>query len=183
MKIFLIIVVAMLVILGIILVIASTRPDSFRIQRTATIQAPPAAIYPFLADFHRWAVWSPWEKMDPAMTRTFGGADSGVGATYAWKGNKKVGEGGMEITEATEPTRVVIKLDFLKPFEAHNIAEFTLSPQGDATTITWAMSGPSPLMAKVMGLFMSMDAMVGKDFEAGLANLKKAAEAQPASPQ
>ncbi|MEA1676385.1 SRPBCC family protein [Nitrospirillum sp. BR 11163] len=180
MKILLIILVAILVILGIILAVASTRPNSFRIQRTATIQAPPGAIYPFLADFHRWAEWSPWEKMDPAMTRTFGGPDSGVGATYAWKGNKNVGEGGMEITDVTEPTRVVIKLDFLKPFEAHNTAEFTLTPQGDGTTVTWVMAGPSPLMAKVMGLFMSMDAMVGKDFEAGLANLKQAAERRPA---
>ncbi|WP_199902557.1 SRPBCC family protein [Azospirillum sp. B4] len=148
MKIFIMVVVAVLVILAIILGAASTRPDSFRIQRTATIKAPPEAIYPFIADFHRWSAWSPWEKMDPAMTRTFGGPDSGVGASYAWRGNKTVGEGRMEITQAAEPTTVGIKLDFLKPFEAHNTTEFTLTPQGDGTTVSWVMSGPSPAVTR-----------------------------------
>jgi uncharacterized protein YndB with AHSA1/START domain len=166
------------VLLVILLIAASTRPSSFRVQRSAKIKAPPERIYSILSDFHRWSSWSPWEKMDPAMTRTHSGAESGKGAAYAWKGNKKVGEGRMEITEVSPPLKITIKLDFLKPFEAHNTAEFTLEPQGDATQITWAMTGPQAFMMKVMSLFMNMDQMIGKDFEAGLANLKTIAESQ-----
>jgi uncharacterized protein YndB with AHSA1/START domain len=161
----------------VILAFAATRPDTFRVERSTTIHAPASRIYPMIADFHRWTAWSPWENIDPNLQRTYEGAPSGKGAGYGWVGNKKVGSGHMEITDASEPSRLVIKLDFLKPFEAHHIAEFTLTPQGDDTRVTWAMNGRSPYMMKVMGIFMSMDSMIGGDFEKGLANLKREAEA------
>ena len=158
------------------LLYAATRPDTFRVQRAARIRARPEAIFPHLADFRRWEAWSPWEKMDPAMTRTHGGAERGVGAVYAWEGNKKVGKGRMEITAAAAPERLVIQLDFIAPFAASNVTEFRLDPADGDTVVTWTMQGKSAYMMKVMGVFMSMDRMVGKDFEAGLANLKEVAE-------
>jgi len=158
-----------------LLAYAATRPDTFRVARSITIKAPPEKIFGFIDDFHRWGAWSPYEKMDPAMTRTFEGAQSGKGAAYAWAG-KKVGEGRMEILETTPSSKIVIKLDFTKPMTAHNTAIFTLQPQGEMTEVTWAMEGASPYMAKIMGLVFSMDAMVGKDFETGLSNLKAEAE-------
>jgi uncharacterized protein YndB with AHSA1/START domain len=172
-----------LVIVGIVVVLlaallgyAATKPDEFRIQRTGNINVPPEKVFPLINDFHNWGSWSPWEKMDPAMKRTHAGASSGKGAVYAWEGNKKVGQGRMEIVEASPPSKVVIQLDFLKPFEAHNTAVFTLEPQGGGTNVTWAMFGRQPFMLKVMSTFCSMDKMVGKDFEAGLANLKAVTE-------
>jgi uncharacterized protein YndB with AHSA1/START domain len=171
-----IIVLVLILVVVAILIYASTRPDDFRVQRSIAIKAPPEKIYALINDLHAWGAWSPWEKMDPGMKRSFGGAPAGRGATYAWEGNSKVGAGGMEITEAVAPSKVVIKLDFIKPFEGHNVAEFTLEPKGDTTGVTWAMYGPSALVAKVMGIFVSMDRMIGKDFETGLANLKAAAE-------
>jgi uncharacterized protein YndB with AHSA1/START domain len=164
-----------LVIAG-VLILAATRPDTFRVQRATTIQAPPQKVFEFIDDFNRWSVWSPWEKKDPAMKRTFGAATSGKGATYAWEGNKDVGQGSMEIAESAPPSRVAIKLDFVKPFEAHNMVEFTLEPRGEATALTWSMQGHTPYFAKIIHLFFDMDSMVGKDFEAGLASLKSAAE-------
>ena len=164
-----------LVIAG-VLILAATRPDTFRVQRATTIQAPPQKVFEFIDDFNRWSVWSPWEKKDPAMKRTFGAATSGKGATYAWEGNKDVGQGSMEIAESAPPSRVAIKLDFVKPFEAHNMVEFTLEPKGEATAVTWSMQGHTPYFAKIIHLFFDMDSMVGKDFEAGLASLKAAAE-------
>ena len=167
--------IIVVVLLAGLLGFAATRPDTFRYQRTATINAPPQKILPLILDFHNWIDWSPWEKLDPALKRTYGGAASGQGAVYEWEGNNKAGQGRMEITEAS-PSKVLIKLDFLKPFEAHNTAEFNLEPRGDATNIIWSMYGPNPFIAKVMCVFVNMDKMVGKDFEAGLANLKAAAE-------
>ena len=164
------------VLLAAVLGYAATKPNTFRIQRTASIKAPPQEIFPLINDFHSWSAWSPWEKLDPALQRAYSGAESGTGAVYEWEGNKKVGKGRMEITEASSPARIIIKLDFFKPFEAHNTAEFTLQSQGDATTVTWVMHGPQPYMFKVMTTFFNMDKMVGKDFEAGLANLKSIAE-------
>lgn len=172
---FLVIVVA----IAAVLAYAATRPNTFRIERSARIDAPPDKIFPLISDFRNWRLWSPWEKMDPALRRAYGGAPAGKGAVYEWEGNKKVGKGRMEILDAPPPSRVAIKLDFLKPFEAHNLAEFTLTPLGNSTSVTWAMHGPSPFIAKLMGLFFNMDRMVGKDFETGLANMKAAAE-QPA---
>ncbi|HWA37785.1 MAG TPA: SRPBCC family protein [Burkholderiales bacterium] len=159
-----------------LLAYAATRPDDFRVQRSATIQAPPERIYANLADFQRWPAWSPWEKRDPQMKRTMSTPSSGKGATYAWQGNKEVGSGRMRIVDAQEAKRLGIKIDFLEPFEAHNDVEFTLRPKDGGTEVTWAMHGPATLITKLMGLFFSMDAMIGRDFEAGLASLKAVAE-------
>src|SRR5713226_6113468 len=175
MKMLKIIGIAVLVVVGAVLVLAAFRPDSFRIQRAATIKAPPEKIAAVLSDIHRWGAWSPWEKMDPALKRSYSGAAKGKGAVYAWQGNREVGEGRMEITEAA-PSRVAIDLDFVKPFEAHNKVVFTLVPKGDSTEVTWAMQGPLPYVAKVVHVVFDMDGMVGKQFETGLANLKAVAE-------
>jgi carbon monoxide dehydrogenase subunit G len=168
--------VAAVVVVGGLLGFAATRPDSFRAARTTTIDAPPEKVFPLIDDFHRWPSWSPWEKLDPGMKRTHSGPERGRGAVYEWDGNKKVGSGRMEIVEAESPSRVKIKLDFLRPFEAHNTTDITLEPAGAGTRVDWAMHGPANFVTKVMGVFVSMDAMVGKDFEEGLANLKREAE-------
>ena len=162
--------------LALVLILAAGKPDTFRVTRAAMIKAAPETLFPLIADFHEWGKWSPWEGRDPALKRTFSGAERGPGAVYAWDGNRNVGAGRMEITRASAPSDVVIKLDFIKPFEGHNVAEFTLSPQGGGTDVTWVMHGPAPFMSKVMQVFMNMDRMIGRDFEAGLANLKKVAE-------
>ena len=167
--------VAIAVLIGGALAYAATRPDHFRLERSTLIAAPPERIQPLIADFRQWPRWSPWEEKDPSMTRTLSGAESGVGAVYGWSGNGKVGTGRMEILSA-EPRAVAIQLDFLKPFEAHNRAEFTLVPGPEGTRVTWAMSGPQPFMAKLMSLVFDMERMVGPDFEAGLAKLKRQAE-------
>ena len=159
-----------------ILIYAATRPDTFRIQRSTAIKAPPEKIFALINDFHAWSAWSPYEKKDPAMKRTFSGASAGKGAVYAWDGDKNVGTGRMEITDAASPSKIVIKLDFFKPFEGHNTGEFTMEPKGDNTVVTWAMYGPAAFMMKVMGIFMNMDNMIGNDFAVGLANLKAVAE-------
>jgi uncharacterized protein YndB with AHSA1/START domain len=159
-----------------VLVLAATKPDTFRVERSAAIKASPEKVFALINDFKAWSAWSPWEKKDPAMKRTFGATTSGKGATYGWDGNKEVGQGSMEITEAVPSSKIALKLDFLKPFEAHNLVEFTLTAQGDTTNVTWAMFGPANFMTKVIHVFMNMDKMVGPDFEAGLANLKAAAE-------
>ena len=171
-----IIAIVLAVVVAAILGIAMTKPDSFSVQRKTSIQAPPDRIFPLIDDFHNWNAWSPWEKLDPAMNRTHSGAASGKGAVYEWDGNSKVGKGRMEITDVTPPSKVGIKLDFIKPFEGHNVAEFTLEPQGDSTNVTWVMNGPTPFVSKVMQVFISMDKLIGKDFESGLANLKSISE-------
>lgn len=165
-----------LVAVALILLFALTRPDAFRVERSITIKADPAKVFALLNDFHFFGKWSPWEALDPAMKVTHSGAASGPGAVYEWSGNDAVGAGRMEILK-TEPNRqVTVKLDFLQPFEGHNTSEYTLSTSGDATTVTWAMFGPSPYISKLIGLFVSMDRMIGKDFEKGLAQLKAVAE-------
>ena len=171
-----IVAVVLAIAVAVVLILAAAKPVTFRVRRSATITAPPEKVFVAISDFHQWTSWSPWEHRDPAMKRTYSGADSGRGAVYAWDGNKNVGSGRMEILEASLPSKIVIKLDFLKPFEAHNTAEFTMLPQGDATNLTWLMHGPAPLMSRVMQVFMNMDKMIGKDFEAGLANLKMLSE-------
>jgi carbon monoxide dehydrogenase subunit G len=168
--------IVVVVLIAAILVYAATKPDEFRVQRTTSVKAPPEKVFALINDFHRWGSWSPWEKMDPAMKRTYSGAANGKGAVYAWQGNSKVGEGRMEIADTSSPSKVTINLDFFKPIEGHNTAEFTLEPRGDSTNVTWAMYGPSPYIAKIMGIFVSMDKMIGKEFETGLANLKTVAE-------
>ena len=159
-----------------LLAYAATKPDTFRVQRTATIAAPPEKVFRLIQDLHQWASWSPWEKMDPAMKKTYSGAPQGTGAALEWDGNNDVGTGRMEIVSTVPSSRIVIKLDFLKPFEAHNQAEFTVEGSASSTIVTWAMHGPQPFSMKVMDLVMGMDKMVGKDFETGLANLKQLAE-------
>jgi uncharacterized protein YndB with AHSA1/START domain len=170
------ILIVIVVLIAAVLIFAATKPDTFHVERSITIKAPPEKIFPLLNDFHNWPGWSPWEKLDPTMTRTHGGPPAGKGATYAWKGNSKVGEGRMEILDSTASSKIDIKLDFIKPFEGHNVTTYTLEPQGDSTKVTWSMTGPSPFISKLMQVFMSMDRMVGKDFETGLANMKSAAE-------
>ena len=172
-KIILIVIVVLIVgVLG----LATTKPDTFRVQRASHIKAPPDKVFALINDFHHWSQWSPWEKLDPDLKRTFTGPASGKGAVYEWTGNSKVGAGRMEITEPTPSKKLLIKLDFIKPFEGHNIADFSFEPQGDGTQLTWAMYGPTPFVSKVMQVFVSMDSLIGKDFEAGLANLKAVAE-------
>jgi uncharacterized protein YndB with AHSA1/START domain len=170
-KIGLVIVAAVVV----ILIWAATKPSTFHFERTATIKAPPAKIMASLTDFHRWPEWSPYEKLDPAMKRTHSGAAQGKGAVYTWQGNSQAGAGRMEIVDAT-PTRVRIQLDFTKPFAASDVAEFTLAPHGDTTTVTWSMDGPNQYLGKVMSIFINMDKMVGDQFATGLASLKRVAE-------
>lgn len=150
--------------------------DTYTIERSTTIEAPPEKIYGHIIDLHKMEAWSPWVGMDPDMTRTYSGPESGVGARYSWSGNRKVGTGSMEITDAKENQRVDIDLEFLKPFKARNKAWMTLEPQGGGTHVTWAISGEKTLMTKVMSIFKSLDSMMGPDFERGLANLKKVAE-------
>ena len=159
-----------------ILIFAATKPDTFRVERSIAIKAPPEKIFPLINDFKRWDAWSPWEKKDPAMKRTYGSATSGKGAHYAWQGNSDVGQGSMDIVESVPSSKVALKLDFVKPFEGHNIAEFMLQPKGDSTLVTWAMHGPCSYIGKLMSVFIDVEEMVGKDFEAGLANLKSIAE-------
>lgn len=162
----------------IVLIVAAFRPNSIRIHRALTIQSPPAPLYALINDFHQWTEWSPWEKLDPNLQRTYAGPPQGVGSIYEWTGNDKVGSGRMEILESTAPSNIQIKLDFLKPFEAHNHTDFTLESKGDSTTVNWTMTGQSPFMMKVMGLFMNLDKIVGAQFEEGLNNLKAKTEAK-----
>ena len=170
------IIIVLVAVVAAILIFAATKPDSFRVERSTTIKAPPEKIFALINDFHKWGGWSPWEKLDPAMQRTFTGAPEGKGAAYAWNGSGKVGAGRMEIMESAPPSKILIKLDFIKPFEGHNTAEYTLTPKADSTDVTWAMHGPTPFISKLVQVFFSMDSMIGKDFEAGLANLKAIAE-------
>jgi hypothetical protein len=150
--------------------------DQYEVVRTTTVATPAAAVHRLIGDFHEWSRWSPWEDIDPDMQRTYSGADAGVGAVYEWSGDRKAGEGRMEIT-ADEPSRLIIALEFLKPFKSSNTTTFELAEQGATTTVTWRMVGPKTFVTKVMGIFKSMDKMIGPDFERGLARLKAAAEA------
>jgi hypothetical protein len=175
-----IIAIVLAVAIAIVLILAARKSDTFTVRRATTVKAAPEKIFPLINDFHQWGTWSPYEGKDPAMKRTYSGAESGKGAVYAWEGDKNVGSGRMEIMDTSVPTKIVIKLDFFAPFEGHNTAEFTMLPQGDATNVTtnltWLMYGPTPFMGKIMHVFMNIDRMVGKDFEIGLANLKRLTE-------
>lgn len=162
--------------IAVVLILAATKPNTFSVRRATTIEAPPEKIFPLINDFHQWRSWSPYEHKDPAMKRSYSGAESGRGAIYAWDGNRNVGSGRMEIIDVSAPSEIVIKLDFFTPFEGHNTAEFTMLPQADGTNVTWLMHGPAPFMSKVMQVFINIDHMVGKDFEVGLASLKRLAE-------
>ena len=173
---------AIAVAIAALLAYANSRPDKFRYERSIRIAAPILQVAEQIDDFRQWQQWSPWERIDPSLQRTFSGADAGVGAIYEWTGTGKAGAGRMEITEmraGPERGLITIRLDFLKPFKARNTAEFLMTPTDAGTDLTWAMFGPSPLVSKVMGLFVDLDKMVGKDFEAGLAALKRNAEQAP----
>jgi len=161
---------------AVLLIVASSRPDVFRVQRTASIRAPAQAIHPLIGDLQRFNTWNPYNRKDPNMKGSYRGPQSGPGAHFDFEGNKDVGRGSIEIIDSQPPQKVTMKLDMIEPFEGHNIVEFTLAPRGDTTDVTWAMHGPAPFMAKLMGIFFDMDRMIGRDFEAGLANLKTAAE-------
>lgn len=166
----------LVVAIGTVLILAARKPDTFRVQRTISVKAPPEKIFPLINDFRTWQQWSPYERKDPAMKRTFGPVTSGKGAVYEWEGNRNVGSGRITITDATPFSRVAIDLDMLKPFPAHNLVEFTLAPRGDTTDVTWAMRGDVPFLAKIVHVFFNVDKMVGRDFAAGLAALKALAE-------
>lgn len=171
-----IIAIVLAVAIAVVLILATRKPDTFHVTRAIRIAAPAERIFPLIDNFHQWVAWSPYETRDAAMKRSYDGAQSGKGAVYAWDGNKNVGTGRMEILESSAPSKIVIKLDFLKPFEGHNTAEFTMLPQGDATNVTWTMYGPAVFMSKLMQVFMNLDHMIGRDFETGLANLKRLTE-------
>ena len=167
--------IVVVVVILLVLAYATTRPDDFRLERAAIIKAPPERVFALINDFRQWETWSPWDKIDADLKRTYGDRSAGVGAVYSWDG-KKTGSGRMEITESAPSSLIKIKLDFLKPFEAHNTAEFSLHAQGDTTRVSWAMYGPSSYVSKLMGIFVNMDKMIGSDFESGLEKMKSLAE-------
>ena len=161
----------LLVLAVVLALVIATRPAEFRITRSRTVAAPPPVVFGHINDFHKWSEWSPWEKIDPAMKREFGGPPAGAGATYAWAGDKNVGEGRMTITDSKSPQHVAIRLEFLKPFAATNLAQFDLAPSGSGTAVTWTMTGQNDFMAKAIHLVLDMDKMVGDQFEQGLTTL------------
>lgn len=163
---------------AVVLALAAGKPASFRVERSVSIQAPPSKVFPWLDDPRRTTEWSPWEKKDPAMRKTFSGAAKGVGAVYEWDGNKEIGAGRLEILEVVPDAKVVMSLHFLRPMEGRSVAEYAVTPRGaDACEVRWSIAGPSPLLSRVMCVFMDMDKMIGGEFEKGLADLKKLAEA------
>lgn len=176
-RILLVLAVAIVLFLG----YAATRPDTFHVERSASIAAPPAAVYPHLVGFRQWPAWSPWEKLDPGMKREFGGPEGAVGATYAWEGNSDVGKGKMTLTDTEPPSNLKIRLDFVEPFASTSVTTFALAPEGEGTRVTWSMHGDQNFLAKVMCIFIDMDKMVGGDFEKGLASLKQVSEAGAAA--
>ncbi len=167
---------ALLVIVIGILGVAAMKPDTFTVVRSTSIKAAPDKVLAYVSDFRQWPAWSPWEQLDPGMQRTFSGAPAGKGAIYNWSGNSDVGQGRMEVTEVEPGSKVVVQLDFKEPIASSNRTEFLAVPQGEATNLTWTMTGPMPFMTKVVSVFMSMDSMVGRDFEKGLAKLKMVSE-------
>lgn len=150
--------------------------DEYVVERSLHVEAEPAALYERIVDLHRWAAWSPWEDLDPDLERAYDGPNRGVGASYAWSGNRKAGKGRMEITDVTEPEHVSIDLVFEKPFSSQSVTTFDLEPESGGTRVTWRMRGAKTLMTRVMGLFTSMDKMIGPDFEKGLDQLRADAE-------
>jgi hypothetical protein len=169
--------ISLAVVVVVFIVVVATQPKGFRVARSTTMSAPPPAVFAVVNDFHKWEAWNPWGKIDPAMKQTYAGAPSGVGAIYTWAGNKEVGEGRMAIVESRPSDLIRVKLEFFKPFAATNTAEFTFKPQGNQTSVTWSMFGEKNFMAKAIHLFVSMDKMIGGQFEKGLADMKTVAEA------
>lgn len=175
------ILVAFVVLLIGLLGYAATLPDTFRVERSEQINAPPEVVFSILSDFRRGKDWAPWDKLDPNMKRTFSGPATGVGATYEWEGNDEVGKGRQEIVVAEPPHKIVTDLHFIEPFDARNKAEYLIEEQADGSRVTWSIYGPQPYISKLMCIFMDMDAIIGKDFETGLADLKRLAEKTAAS--
>ena len=173
--------VVLLAAIAIILGLAATKPDTYTVTRNIEIAAPPETIHPLVSDFRNWTSWSPWEGIDPTMRRTYSGAASGVGAVYARDGNDEVGAGRMEIVSMSAPRDVGIQLAFTRPFESVNETRFMFEPRDGTTQVTWRMSGPMPFISKIMSVFVSMDSMIGPDFEKGLARIKTLAENRSAS--
>lgn len=167
------ILITVVILLAAVLGFAATQPDTFHVQRTVSIQAPPEKIFPLINNLHSYTSWSPF--VEPEMKTTYNGPEAGKGAKYAWVG-KQMGEGSIETIDSVAPTKVVFSLNFIKPFQSQNTAQFTLEPKGASTDVTWALDGPNPFFSKVIHLFISMDSMCGKEFEKGLASLKALAE-------
>ncbi|WP_189077603.1 SRPBCC family protein [Mangrovihabitans endophyticus] len=153
--------------------------DTYTVTRSVTIKSPPDAVYGNVADFHRWRRWSPWEDLDPAMARSYSGPDAGVGAVYEWSGNSRAGAGRMTIVEVDEPSAVRIDLAFDKPFKTRNEVRFVIEPSAAGSLVTWTITGPKTFVTKVMGVFRSMDKMLGPDLEKGLTRLKTVSEEPP----
>lgn len=175
------ILLALVVIVVGLAIVVAIQPAEFKIERTATIAAPPQTVFDHVNDFHKWNAWSPWEKLDPDLKRTYEGAEQGKGAIYRWVGNDQVGEGSMEILESRPAEEIDITLQFIKPFAATSKALFKFEPVGEQTKVTWTMSGDNGFMGKVFSLIMNMDKIVGGQFDEGLQKLKTAAEAEPKS--
>lgn len=171
------ILVGLVVIVLVLVVLIAMRPQDFRVTRTTTINARAAVVFEQVNDLHKWEAWSPWAKLDPAAKNTYEGPPSGAGAAFGWSGNNKIGEGRMQITESRPNEYVRFQLDFLRPFKASNIAEFTFKPEGNQTAVSWSMSGKNNFLSKAMGLFLDCDKMVGGEFEKGLAQMKSICEA------
>jgi len=171
-----VILIAVAVAIAALLALAATKPDTFRVQRTASIKAPPEKIFPLIDNLRDNAKWSPYYKKDPAMKGAYSGPESGAGAQFDFDGNKDVGSGRVTISDSARPGKVTMRLQMFKPFTVDNVVQFTLAPKGEMTDVTWAMQGKLPYLAKIIHLFWDMDSMVGRDFEAGLANLKAIVE-------
>ncbi|HVJ88569.1 MAG TPA: SRPBCC family protein [Labilithrix sp.] len=164
---------------GVLGLVIASRPSTFHVERSITIAAPPERAFALVNDLHAWTTWSPYEKLDPQMKRTFDGAASGVGAAYAWSGNDKAGEGRMTIQESEKPSRIAIRLEFMRPFACVNQATFTFTPSAEGTHVTWAMDGENNFISKTASLVFDMDKLVGSDFEHGLSSMKSIAENAP----
>ena len=173
------ILIGLVILVATFLIVAATRPDHFRVTRTASVAAPPVAVFEQINNLQNWNAWSPWAKLDPDAKNTFEGPQGGVGARFSWSGNSKVGKGTMTITESKPSELVLMKLDFIEPFTATNTTEFTIKPDGNGTAVTWSMSGQNNFVAKCMGLLMNCEKMIGGQFEQGFANLKSMVEARP----
>lgn len=173
-----VVLISLAVLLAALLFYAATKPNTFRVERRLRIRARPEPLFALIDDYRNWPAWSPYERLDPDMIKTFSGADSGEGAVYEWQG-RKAGRGRIEILKAIAASKIVMQLDMLSPIEGHNTVEFTLTPRDDGTEVTWSMHGPTRYLSKLMSVFFNMDRMVGSQFEEGLAKLKTVAEQEP----
>lgn len=170
------IVLALVALVVLAVAFVASRPDHFEVQRSANIEAPPAAVHALVNDFRSWSGWSPWEKLDPSMKKTYSGSGSGTGAVYEWSGNESVGEGRMTIVESVPPERVSIRLEFLKPVPSTADTRFEIAPRGAGSTVTWSMVGHNDFLGKLAGLFIDFESMIGRSYEEGLAALGRIAE-------